>query len=91
MRAELYPLCVPGAEVVALATLINDGYAHGWFRDTYGEHWGTATLTGVVNTVTDTAAQIRWEDGDHVEVLGGPGGGCARKPVGIPSPPRGGR
>jgi hypothetical protein len=69
MRAELYLLCFPGAEVVALATLIDDSYAHGWSRDTNGEHWGTTTLTGVVNTVTDTAALMRWEDGNQVEVL----------------------
>jgi hypothetical protein len=60
---------VPCAEVVALAILFADGDAHGWSRGTYGEHWGIATLTGVVNTATDTAALMRWEDGDHVGVL----------------------
>jgi hypothetical protein len=34
-----------------------------------GEHWGIATLTGVVNTVTTTAAQVRWEDGDQIQVV----------------------
>jgi endonuclease YncB( thermonuclease family) len=68
MRAELYPFCVPSAEVVGLATLFDDGDAHKWSRATYGEHWATATLTGVVSTVTDASALVRWEDGDEVEV-----------------------
>jgi hypothetical protein len=69
MRAELYPFCVLGVEVVALATLFDDGDANGWSRATYGEHWATATLTGVVSTVvTDASALVRWEDGDEVEV-----------------------
>jgi hypothetical protein len=44
----------------------------------------------------------KWESGVSIGVHGqrvpgprrsggGPGGGCARRPVGIPSPPRGGR
>jgi hypothetical protein len=31
----------------------------------------------------------KWANG--APAGGGPGGGCARRPVGIPSPPRGGR
>jgi hypothetical protein len=42
--------------------------AHGWSRATYGEYWATATLTGVVSTVTDASALVRWEDGDEVKV-----------------------
>jgi hypothetical protein len=68
MRPELYPFCVPSVEVVALATLFDDGDAHGWSRATYGEYWATATLTGVVSIVTDASALVRWEDGDEVEV-----------------------
>ena len=68
MRAELYPFFVPGVEVVALATLFDDGDAHGWSRATYGEHWATATLTGVFCIVTDASALLRWEYGDEVEV-----------------------
>jgi endonuclease YncB( thermonuclease family) len=68
MRAELYPFCVPGVEVVALATLFDDGDSHGWSRATYGEHWPAATLTGVVSTVTDASALVRWEDGDEMDV-----------------------
>jgi hypothetical protein len=53
-----------------LATLFDDGDAHGWYRATYGEHWSTATLTRDVDTVTDTAALVRWtEDGGEAHVL----------------------
>jgi len=52
-----------------MATLFDDGDARGWSRATYGEHWATVTLTGVVSTVTDASALMRWEDGDEVDVL----------------------
>jgi hypothetical protein len=69
MRAGLYPFCAPGVKVVALATLFDDGDAHGWSMATDGEHMATATLTGVVSTATDASALERWEDGDEVQVL----------------------
>jgi hypothetical protein len=54
--------------VVALATLFDDGDAHGWSRATYTWYWRTSTLTGVVSIVTDASSLVRWEDGDEVEV-----------------------
>jgi hypothetical protein len=39
-----------------VAAHIDDGDAHGWSRANHGEHWGTPIFTGVINTVTDTAA-----------------------------------
>jgi hypothetical protein len=50
-----------------MTTLFDDGDLNGWNRAISGELWAIATLTGVVNAVTNAAALERWEDGDGVE------------------------
>eukprot|EP00873_Tetraselmis_striata_P044287 jgi/Tetstr1/464551/TSEL_009308.t1 len=68
MRPDLakhHPYVVRGAEVVAHATAFDEDNTHAWSRATFGEDWATATLNGVVRTVSGTVAVVRWEDGDE--------------------------
>jgi hypothetical protein len=55
----------------------------------------TIMLCYVVASARESAYGETERDGRYYSIRapagGGPGGGCARRPVGIPSPPRGGR